>query len=89
MNFNLQLFAEKNLKNQTSNQLRKGIRAFQKRIEEHLAKINNPSASYPDFYNEPDKQAGRIAHWLHEIKNFNESIQNRIDELEKRGENHD
>ena len=86
MKFDLQSFAEKNLENQTSNQLRKGIRAFQKRIEEHLIKINNPSASYPTFYDEPDKQAGRIGHWLHEIKNFNESIQNRVDELEKRGE---
>ena len=74
------------MENQTSNQLRKGIRTFQKRIEEHWAKINNPSASYPDFYDEPDKQEGRIGHWLHEIKNFNESIQNRVDELEKRGE---
>jgi len=86
MIFDLQLFAEKNLENQTSNQLRKGIRTFQKRIEEHWAKINNPLASYPDFYDEPDKQEGRIGHWLHEIKNFNESIQNRVDELEKRGE---
>lgn len=50
MKFDLQLFAEKNLENQTPAQLRKGIRAFQKRIEEHLAKINNPSASYPTFY---------------------------------------
>ena len=86
MRFDLQWFAEKNLQNQTPAQLRKGICAFQKRIEEHLAKINNPSASYPNFYDEPDKQAGRINHWLHEIKNFNESIQNRIEELEKRGE---
>lgn len=86
MKFDLQLFAEQNLKNQTPAQLRKGIRAFQKRTEEHLAKINNQSASYPDFYDEPDKQDGRIAHWLHEIKNFNESIQNRVEELKQRGE---
>lgn len=86
MNFDLQWFAEKNLQNQTPNQLRKGIRAFQKRIEEHLAKIENPEKHYSDWNAEPDKQAGRIVHWQHEIKNFAESIQNRIEELEKRGE---
>ena len=86
MKFDLQLFAEKNLENQTPAQLRKGIRSFQKRIEEHLIKINNPSAIYSDWYDEPEMQEGRIGHWLHEIKNFNESIQNRVKELEKRGE---
>ena len=74
------------MENQTSAQLRKGIRSLQKKIEAHLAKINNPTVSYPDFYDEPEKQEGRIGHWLHEIKNFNESIQNRVKELEKRGE---
>ena len=86
MNFDLQLFAEKNLQNQSSNQLRKGIKSFQKRIEEHLAKINNPSAIYSDWYDEPEMQEGKIGHWLHEIKNFEESIKNRVEELNKRGE---
>ena len=86
MNFDLQLFAEKNLQNQSSNQLRKGIKSFQKRIEEHLAKINNPSTIYSDWYDEPEMQDGRIGHWLHEIKNFEESIKNRVEELNKRGE---
>jgi len=86
LNFDLQLFAEKNLQNQSSNQLRKGIKSFQKRIEEHLAKINNPSTIYSDWYDEPEMQDGRIGHWLHEIKNFEESIKNRVEELNKRGE---
>lgn len=86
MNFDLQLFAEKNLQNQSSNQLRKGIKSFQKRIEEYLAKINNPSTIYSDWYDEPEMQEGRIGHWLHEIKNFEESIKNRVEELNKRGE---
>lgn len=74
------------MRNQTSNQLRKGIRSFQKRIEEHWQKINNPEKFYSDWNDEPDKQAGRIGHWQHEIKNFAESIQNRVEELNRRGE---
>ena len=86
MKFDLQWFAERNLKNQTSSQLRKGILSFQKRIDEHWDKIENPELFYSDWNSEPDKQAGRIGHWQHEIKNFAESIQSRIEELEKRGE---
>lgn len=86
MNFDLQCFAERNLSNQTPNQLRKGIRAFQKRIDEHQAKISEPWKSYSDWFSEPDKQQGRIEHWRKEIENFKESIKNRIDELAKRGE---
>ena len=86
MNFDLQLFSERNLKNQTPNQLRKGIRSLKKKLALHLAKIEEPWKSYSDWFSEPDKQQGRIEHWQHEIRNFEESIQNRIDELAKRGE---
>ncbi len=89
MKFDLQWFTEKNLENQTSNQLRKGIRTFQKRIEEHLNKIKEPWKIYDDWYDEPEMQEGKLSHWLHKIKNFEESIQNRIKELEKRGEKYD
>lgn len=89
MKFNLQWFTEKDLEKQTPNQLRKGIRSFQKRIEEHLAKIENPEKHYRDWQDEPEMQEGRLGHWLHEIKNFEESIQNRVEELAKRGEKHD
>ncbi len=86
MRFDLQLFAELNLTNQTSAQLRKGIRTFQKRIAEHLAKINHPWIIYSDWFSEPAKQRGRLKHWQKEIEDFEQSIQNRIDELAKRGE---
>ena len=86
MKFDLQLFTDKNLQNQTSAQLRKGIRSLNKRIEEHFDKIKNPAKFYADWNDEPDKQAGRIGHWQHEIKKFAESIQYRVEELEKRGE---
>lgn len=87
MNFDLQLFAEKSLQNQTPVQLRKGIKTFKKRIDEHFAKIKNPE-KFCDDWNSYDNehQEGLIWHWQHEIKNFYESIQNRVEELEKRGE---
>lgn len=83
----LQNFSEKSIEHQTSNALRKGIRNLQKMIEIHQAKIENPKNFYPawDSISEIEKQ-GNIRHWHKEIKNFEESIQNRIDELNKRGE---
>jgi len=77
------------LENQTPNQLRKGIRVFQKRIAEHQYKIENPWTVYSDWFLTPERQSGRIGHWQKEIENFRESIQNRIDELRKRGESYE
>ena len=84
----LQNFSEKSLENQTSNALRKGIRNLQKMIEIHKAKIENPQSFYPnwDLKSEMEK-IGNIRHWQKEIKNFEESIQNCLNELNKRGEN--
>ena len=83
----LQNFSEKSIEHQTSNALHKGIRNLQKMIEIHKAKIENPQNFYPAWnsISELEKQ-GNIRHWRKEIKNFEESIQNRIDELIKRGE---
>lgn len=90
MKFDLQFFAENALENQTSAQLRKGIRSLKKDLEVHLEKIENP-ADYCVDWNLRDERAkaGLIRHWLHEVKNFNESIQNRVDELAKRGEKYE
>jgi len=62
------LFAEDAIKNQTSNQLRKGIRSLKKKIAIHQYKIEHPWESYSDWFDKPDEQAGRIGHWQHEIK---------------------
>lgn len=84
---NIQLFAEKDLKNQSSSSLKKAIRNFEKRISEHKEYIRNPVSHCPDWETkDPRGQQGLIKHWKKEISNFNESIQNRIDELKKRGE---
>ncbi len=87
MRFDLQLFAEDALKHQTPNQLRKGIRSLRKKIDLHLEKIAHP-AEHCDDWHLKDKaaQTGLIRHWQKEIEDAEESIQNRIDELKKRGE---
>ena len=87
MNFDLQLFTEDALKYQTPNQLRKGIRSLKKKINLHLAKIENPDKFCKEWasYDEGQRE-GLLWHWQHEIGNFEKSIQYRIDELAKRGE---
>lgn len=82
---NIQFFAEKGLTNQTVPQLRSGIRSFQSRIEEHKEYIRNPKNHVPnwDSLSEAEKR-GNIKHWNKEIRNFEESIQNRLNEIERR-----
>ena len=86
MKFDLQLFAEDAIESQTSAQLRKGIRSLKKKIAIHQYKIEHPWESYSYWFDEPGRQPGRIKHWQKEIDNMEESIQNRLDELTKRGE---
>ena len=84
---NLQFFAEKDIKNQSSSSLKRAIRKYQARIEEHEIKINNPSEIYPDWDNFDERyQQGLKRHWNKEIRNFKQSIQDRIDELKERGD---
>lgn len=87
MRFDLQWFAEKAIENQTSVQIRKGIRSLNKDLELHLKKIENPENYCSDWSLKDEREKkGLIKHWLHEIKTFSESIQYRVEELEKRGE---
>ena len=84
---NLQLFAEKDLKNQSNVSLKKAIRNFQKRIEEHKQYISHPEIHCNDWEaKDVREQEGLMKHWNKEIKNFQESIDNRIMELRKRGD---
>ena len=87
MKFDLQFFAEKNLQNQTPNQLRKGIRSLNKDLELHLKKIEHPEEYCVDWHSRDERaKIGLIKHWFHEIKTFKESIQSRVCELNRRGE---
>lgn len=84
---NLQYFAEKDIKSQASGSLKRAIRKYEKRIKEHENKINYPE-EYISGWDEmhPRRQEGLKKHWNKEIRNFNQSIQDRIDELKARGD---
>ncbi|MCD7757518.1 MAG: hypothetical protein LUH45_05030, partial [Clostridiales bacterium] len=79
--------AEKDLANQKTASIKRAIRKYEKRIAEHEDKINNPEDYYPDWDSFDERyQEGLKRHWRKEIRNFEQSIQNRKDELERRGE---
>ena len=87
LRISMQFFAEKDIENQESGSLRRAMRKYKKRIEEHKEYISNPKSHCPNWNELSDNQkSGLIRHWEKEIRNFEESIQNRIDELKKRGE---
>ena len=89
MRFDLQLFAEDAIEHQTPNQLRKGIRSLRKKIDLHLNKIAAPAEHCNDWHLRDQRaQAGLIRHWQKEISDAEQSIQNRVDELTKRGEHY-
>lgn len=83
----LQFFAEKDIKNQESGSLKRAIRKYNKQIEEHENKISNPKEYIPDWDTYDVRyQEGLKKHWRKEIRNFNQSIDDRVDELKKRGD---
>lgn len=87
MDLDLQFFAEEGLEKQSIAELEKGIRSLKERITEHKKKIQNPKQSWVrwDEFDETRKQR-ELKHWRKEIMNFEESINNREEELKKRGE---
>jgi Phage minor capsid protein 2. len=86
---NLQLFAEKDILNQESSSLKKAIRKYHKRIEEHEYKISNPADCFPEWQSYSiERQEGLKRHWKKEIKTFRQSIDDRVEELKKRGDYH-
>jgi SPP1 gp7 family putative phage head morphogenesis protein len=87
LEMDLQLFAEKDIKNQGSASLKRAIRKYEKQIKEHEQKLSNPE-EYADDWNtkSPRQQEGLKRHWMKENRNFRQSIQDRIDELKERGD---
>ena len=82
----LQFFSEKGLEKQSDEALYKGIKSLEQRIQLHERKISSPETFYPEWSSLDEREkAGSVRHWEKEIANFRESIQNRIDELKKRG----
>ena len=90
INMDMQFFAEKDLTNQSSNALKRGIRSLTKEIELHEEKIKKPK-NYDKNWDTKSEIAkkGLLKHWEKEIKNLKDSINNRIEELSKRGDYND
>jgi len=60
-----------NYKNRTTKEIEKSIRSYQRRIDEHIAKIENPTDKYPDFYKHSiEQQQADIIGWQEEIKTY-------------------
>ena len=77
LKLDLQFFAE-DLKNQSDNNIKKGINSLEKRIKEHEYKIKNPGKFYEDWNNVDEVvKRGRLKYWRKEISNFEESISTR------------
>lgn len=90
MKIDFQMFAEQDIKKQSTRSLQKGVASYNKRISEHQNKIKNPSKFVEGWGTLPSyKQEGLIKHWNKEIKNFQTSKNDRITELKERGEYND
>ena len=86
ININMQFFAEKDLKTQKSESLKRGIRKLESKIELHKSELNNPQEYDRGWDMKPEKEkAGLKKHWQKETDNFEKSIENRIEELKKEG----
>ncbi|MBQ8393205.1 MAG: hypothetical protein IJX51_05475 [Clostridia bacterium] len=84
---NLQFFSEKAIKNQTDEEIKSGIKNLKKVRELHEYKISHPQEYYVNW----DKmskieQEGRLWTWQKEINNHTKGIDDRLEELRKRGE---
>lgn len=90
MEMDLQLFAETDIPNQESGSLKRAIRKYERRIAEHQDKIEHPENHCQDWdsFDERVKE-GLKKHWQKEIRNFEENIRVRVDELKRRGDNDD
>ncbi len=87
LKMNLQFFSESDIKNQESASLIRAIRKYEKRIEEHKAYINDPVSYIPEWgVYDVRYQEGLKRHWEKEIRNFQQSIEDRIAELKERGD---
>lgn len=87
---NMQFFAESDIKKQESASLKRAIRKYKARIQDHQKKIDNPAEHVAGWIQKDVReQKGLIRHWEKEIKNFQTSIDDRIAELKARGDYHE
>lgn len=84
----MQFFAEKAIKKQTNKEIIDGIKSIRQVRAYHEYKIAHPWEFYPTW-NEmsPREQEGRLNTWKKEIRNHTQCIEDRKEELKKRGIN--
>lgn len=83
----MQFFANKNIPKMSSRELKKSISTWEQLIKKHENYILEPRDHCPEWDTfDIRKQQGLIKHWLKEIQNFNNDIQEAKIELKKRGE---
>ena len=86
-NHGFTIFAEEDVPKQNSTSLMRAIKNLTQRIEEYEKYIENPHDYIPEWDEYSTlRQEGLKKHWKKEIRNFNDSINNRIEELKKRGD---
>lgn len=86
MNF----FSEKGIKNLAPNEIKKGIKTLNIRLNEHLKKIENPELYCKDWNTMSyARKNGLINFWKKECNNLNNGIQERLKRLEEMGEHYE
>lgn len=79
--------SERDLPKQDSNSIKRGLRKIRRRRDEHKGYLENPSSHVPDWDTYSELRKSRlIKHWRHEIDTFEKQIDDRIGELERRGD---
>jgi NAD+--asparagine ADP-ribosyltransferase len=87
LKINIQYFAERDMYKQESASLKRAIRKYIKNIELHNDKVSNPEKYCDNWQQKDDREkAGLIKHWKKEIRTSQQSIDDRIEELKKRGD---
>ena len=84
---NIQFFANKSIQKQSSRALKKSMKSWESRMEEHIMWLSNPKL-HDRHWDEktPQHQVGLLKHWQHEIETFRENIKEAKTELKKRGD---
>lgn len=83
----LQFFAEKDIAKQKSSSLKKGLAKYKEQIADHQKKIDHPEDYVEDWASKDVRyQNGLKKHWQKEIKTFQQSIDDRVAELKRRGD---
>lgn len=84
---NLQFFAESDIYKQESVSLKRLIRKFEKHRSEHESYLAQPEVHCTDWDEKSvAEQEGLKRHWRKEIRNFDQSIKDRVEELKRRGD---